>query len=82
MIERISRPPHIRLGRGGRKSEGNERTRARSDVGWLIPEDSLEKKSWTPFHQRGSQRGLLHTKKKKNDPLKKSNKKDPLLTPS
>ena len=38
---------------------------------------SLEKKSWTPFHQRGSQRGLLHTKKKNMTPLKKVIKKTP-----
>ena len=37
---------------------------------------ALEKNSWTPFHQRGSQRGLLHTKKK-HDPLLKSIKKTP-----
>ena len=43
---------------------------------------TLEKNSRTPFHQRGLQRGLLHTKKKKKeDPLLKNVKKTPSEPP-
>jgi hypothetical protein len=41
------------------------------------------KKQLDPLSPEGVTKGVTpHQKKKKHDPLKKSNKKDPLLTPS